>query len=182
MITVCYRKTMNGAKRTVPDTEISLRRPSKREAVVALSQQWNLAHEARKRQDEARKAKAVALGLPKDAPTTVVEQEQARIVRQDTEAVKERTRALVPNDTDRKYAVRWIVNRVAQENGVLPEVIFSESRNRFYVAVRHHAIVRVYLAFPNMSLPWIGRQFGRDHTTILHALVQSGQWQRREVT
>lgn len=179
MMTISFKRTMAGAKQLRPDPGIDLRRASRREAVIAQAQTWNLAQDARKRQEEARKAKAVQLGLPKHANATMVEQEQARVVRQNTAEVNERTRAMVPNDTDRKYTVRWIINRVAQENGVLPEVILGNSRNRFYVAVRYQAMVRAYLAFPNMSLGWLGRHFCRDHTTFLHALQKSGHWQPR---
>lgn len=71
----------------------------------------------------------------------------------------------------RGQLARDIIRLTAQQHGVTTTDVMGPRRQRAMVAARHEAIWRVSVAFPDMSLPQIGRVFGgRDHTTILHAI------------
>ena len=63
-----------------------------------------------------------------------------------------------------------IIREVAEKTGVSYDLIMSPSRNKRIVAARDQAIRAVCDEYSNLSLPQIGRIFGRDHTTILHSL------------
>ncbi len=61
-----------------------------------------------------------------------------------------------------------IVSETAREFGVEETEIMSARRQRGLIVPRHTAM---YLSrqLTTFSLPMIGRHFGRDHTTIMHA-------------
>jgi len=82
-----------------------------------------------------------------------------------------------PDDIDR--APVEIIKRVCDRHGVTLFAIRGKCRAAFLAAVRHQAIVRVYLARPKASLPEIGRWFDLDHTTILSAVRKSGLYTPR---
>lgn len=67
-----------------------------------------------------------------------------------------------------------IIAQVAAEHGRTVADILGVSRLRVIVEARHDAIAAVHVAHPKMSLPRLGRIFGRDHTTILHVLRRKG--------
>ena len=71
---------------------------------------------------------------------------------------------------------KHIIERVAGEHGMLPAHITGDQRARRFVSVRYKAIAEVRRIYPEKSLPWLGRQFNRDHTTILHALRKLGMY------
>lgn len=73
-----------------------------------------------------------------------------------------------------KAQVRKVIEAVCERHEVSYTDVMSRSRFADIVACRHEAIVAVASAFPWMSLPKIGRVFGRDHTSILHALDKFG--------
>lgn len=64
--------------------------------------------------------------------------------------------------------VKTIISAVARELNVEPFDIISSRRTRNILVPRHIAIT-LSTALTNRSLPWIGRMFNRDHTSILHA-------------
>ena len=70
--------------------------------------------------------------------------------------------------------VRRIIERVARAHGMLPVQITGDQRAKPFVKARYDAIAEVRRIYPEKSLPWLGRQFNRDHTTILHALRKMG--------
>ncbi|MGA0595635.1 helix-turn-helix domain-containing protein [Enterovirga sp. CN4-39] len=70
---------------------------------------------------------------------------------------------------------RRIIARVARRYGVTPEAILGTSHSARIVAIRWEAIRLVRRAHPHRSLPWIGQQFNRDHSTIMHALRKMGE-------
>lgn len=84
------------------------------------------------------------------------------------------TAKLAVDPADISRTAPEIIALVGSEFGVTASAIRGECRARFLVAVRHRAIVRIYLAKPRASLPQIGKWFGRDHTTILHAVQKAG--------
>ena len=73
-----------------------------------------------------------------------------------------------------KAQVRKVIEAVCDRHEITYTDVMSRSRFADVVAARHEAIVAVASAFPWMSLPKIGRVFGRDHTSILHALDKFG--------
>lgn len=73
-----------------------------------------------------------------------------------------------------KAQVRKVIEAVCNRHEITYTDVMSRSRFADVVAARHEAIVAVAAAFPWMSLPKIGRVFGRDHTSILHALDKFG--------
>lgn len=62
-----------------------------------------------------------------------------------------------------------IVEDVMLWSGVSPQALFSDRRARY---VAHPRQLAMWLAFKctSLSIPKIGRKFGRDHTTVLHAI------------
>jgi chromosomal replication initiation ATPase DnaA len=86
---------------------------------------------------------------------------------------------LIRMTLDRFPALRAIVYDTAREHGLSVRDIMSRERLAPTVAARHEAIRRVaaHVQWSPTNRPgkvWgaarIGRLFGRDHTTILHAL------------
>lgn len=73
-----------------------------------------------------------------------------------------------------KTPPRDIIKRVAVEHRLRPEEITGESRRLPIVRARHAAMAAIYVERPDLSLPQIGRAFGKDHTTVLSALQKLG--------
>lgn len=71
---------------------------------------------------------------------------------------------------DWKVPARDIIAEVARRHGVKYGEILGPRGPRSITAVRTEAIREVADARPDLSMVAIGRIFGRDHTTILHAL------------
>jgi len=68
-----------------------------------------------------------------------------------------------------------IIRYHAEKSDYTYNDIIGPRRQRKLVAVRQQAMVDVYVQCPHLSLPQIGRRFGgKDHTTILHAVVKLG--------
>lgn len=70
--------------------------------------------------------------------------------------------------------MRALITRIAEDHGLTYADMIGKSRKRHIVAARYEAIWAVKDARPCMSLPKIGRLFGKDHKTILHALNKRG--------
>lgn len=75
-----------------------------------------------------------------------------------------------------------IINEVAAKHKVSAGEIKGPRRNRYIVAARFEAILRIHRELPHMSLPQIGRVFNRDHTSILHAIRKYGAQAEGEAT
>ncbi len=73
-----------------------------------------------------------------------------------------------------KAQVKQVIEAVCAKHEIPYSDVMGRKRFREIVAARHEAIVAVAEAFPWMSLPKLGRVFGRDHTTIMHALQKFG--------
>ena len=78
--------------------------------------------------------------------------------------------APVATPLTRREQMMQVVARVAGEHGVTVADIMSRSRKANLVLARYDAIASVERQFPGISSVMLGRLFGRDHTTILHAL------------
>lgn len=85
-----------------------------------------------------------------------------------------------------QLTTRDAVNRIIKDvaaaagTGVTVADVMGRSRYAEIVAVRHKAMAEVYAAFPWMSYPQMGRLFGRDHSTCMHALQKMGVLKPRQ--
>jgi chromosomal replication initiation ATPase DnaA len=70
--------------------------------------------------------------------------------------------------------VRGIIRLVAESHGLTPEIIKGERRCRVVVGARYEAIREIVRFYPEWTLPRIGRELNKDHTSILHALRKLG--------
>ena len=82
-----------------------------------------------------------------------------------------KTITVIPID---KVAVRDIIERVAAKHGFTAEQILGHRRSIPIVVARQEAMCEAAKLRPDMSLPELGRQFKRDHTTLIHALRKGG--------
>lgn len=77
---------------------------------------------------------------------------------------------------ERLKPVAEIIKEVAEKHGVTPAQILGPRRSYPIVAARHEAMAQAYLERPDLSIVQIGRQFKRDHTTLLSAAKKMGVW------
>jgi chromosomal replication initiator protein len=63
-----------------------------------------------------------------------------------------------------------IIGEVAALYGMEPRAILGRRRTPVVVMARQHAYAEVKARRSHLSLPAIGKAFGRDHTTILHGI------------
>lgn len=128
------------------------------------------------------KKNGVGVGVRIIDPAWVARQQAKLAAREDEEADRlaaerefrrlTRIQAIpsVPTYWHSTETIRSIIATVAEEHGVSAQDILSSIRNRKIVLARQHAIHEVKARRPGLSLPQIGRAFGRDHTTVLHSL------------
>lgn len=65
---------------------------------------------------------------------------------------------------------RAIIDLVSQAHGISYAEIMGRSRVNPIVAARQAAMFEVHKRRPDLTLPQLGKIFGKDHTTILHAI------------
>ena len=65
--------------------------------------------------------------------------------------------------------IRAILQTVSQESGVLVGEILGEGLKRRVTGPRQEAMRRMKVLAPSPSFARIGRWFGRDHSTVIHA-------------
>lgn len=72
-------------------------------------------------------------------------------------------------DADRRTGIREIIHSVADYYNIKPSELVGKRRTRNVVRPRQ---VAIYLAklLTTKSLPDIGREFNRDHTTVIHSI------------
>jgi hypothetical protein len=73
-----------------------------------------------------------------------------------------------------KDEFRRIIDLVARMHGSSYRAVMSKTRFKPHPLARQACICAIRQAYPNRSLPEIGRIFGRDHTTVLHAMRVRG--------
>lgn len=71
-----------------------------------------------------------------------------------------------------------IIQTIATEQGVTVEQILSPLRSKPVTRARHMAMAAIRVARPQLSLPVIGRMFGRDHTSVLHGIRRANKDRR----
>lgn len=109
----------------------------------------------------------------REAEAKIREAEEKARLQQEAEFRRlTRTQAIptVPTYWHSTETIRSIIATVADEHGVSVQDILSVTRSQKIVLARQHAIHEVKTRRPSLSLPQIGRTFGRDHTTVLHSL------------
>jgi hypothetical protein len=72
------------------------------------------------------------------------------------------------------HSWRFLVAYAAAKYGVSSEEVLGNVRSRDIVLARQEAIYECYRHI-SMSLPALGRRFGRDHTTILHSIRRAAK-------
>lgn len=75
-----------------------------------------------------------------------------------------------------RYRASEIIRIIAHQSELTVTEVLGSSRKFSIVRVRQQAMAYVYVLCPHLSLPQIGTQFGRDHTTVLHAVRKLGVW------
>jgi len=83
-------------------------------------------------------------------------------------------RPVLPAGAGAAQSGRGIVAEVAAQHGVAAAEILSHDRRRIVVLARHDAIWRC-AAETAMSLPQLGRLFGRDHSSIGWAIMSRAE-------
>jgi len=73
-----------------------------------------------------------------------------------------------------RVLVADIIRQAAERHGISARRLLGRGMNRQLVEARVDAMATAYVARPDLSLPALGRLFGRDHTTILHAVRKAG--------
>lgn len=160
-------RTMANAKRVVEDRPIELRPFSRRQAVINLVEQWNLAKQAKERELEERRRRET-------------ERQEAYIRARDAaREAHERAREITPEPNPRSTPQEIIARVLAWHPGVSKAEVLGSSRAVPVVEARYDCIVAVYLNCSMdgrpYSMPRLGRIFGgRDHSSIYHCLAKRG--------
>jgi chromosomal replication initiation ATPase DnaA len=86
--------------------------------------------------------------------------------------------AIARKDLSPHTPLQRIIDLVARMHGVSFAAVMGKSRRRHVVLARFAAICAVKEIRPCMTLPTLGRLFGRDHTSILNALDRRAAGER----
>lgn len=102
------------------------------------------------------------------------EAEQRKAAREAREAElrakKRHAAALMVVPAEMKVPVRQIIDSVAAKHGLTYNDIVGRSRRFDIAAARKEAMKMANSLRPDLSMPQLGIQFKRDHTSILYAL------------
>jgi hypothetical protein len=82
--------------------------------------------------------------------------------------------ALAEQLQTKRTHIKHLIATAAAANGVTYEAIMSRARPRDVCRARFDAIAAVVNAYPDMSFPRVGKIFGRDHSSVMHALMKRG--------
>ncbi len=74
-----------------------------------------------------------------------------------------------------KIPIRDILRAICEHYEVTVDAIMASNRQTVMTPIRDEAIRAVADARPGMSLPELGRVFGRDPTTIRHSLLKTAK-------
>ncbi len=131
---------------------------------------------------EARKRADLAKQLPKPVVFKSAEQIAEQRRERDRRMFEKAAEKFPITIPDEQNSARSIIARVAEEHGLTLEDILSVTRKRKIMLARREAIYRVWIEKSPIGLAEIGRRFGLDHTTVLHALRVSGVTDTRQRT
>lgn len=94
-------------------------------------------------------------------------------------AEREAFRPQVPDMTAFERTPKQLLRLVADYSGFKVGDVVGPRRQKDLVKARQQAMGALYLTFPHLSLPAIGRIMGgKDHTTVLHACRKIGAYPR----
>lgn len=165
MFVASYRNTERGIR--ARDTELPIIREAKKEAAeIIRAAKRKAMEEAHRIVDEAR---SFAKELMSEAAAI---RDNAKVVSV-RDAAKYASQSSMLDCEDSTPAIE-LIKQVADKHGISVSDLKSESRNVHIVAIRHEAMALVYEKRPDLSLPQIGKIFGRDHTTVLAAVRKMG--------
>jgi hypothetical protein len=135
--------------------------------VNSLAEQHSRHQEVRSRLWGSIRPPRPVIELPPPDPV-VGERMKALFAGADEEAVEKTHYA--PFNFLKRPGPQAIVKLVALKHGVSSREILGHQRYLRIVAARHESMWLIHTHCPWLSIPEIGRVFGRDHTTVLHAL------------
>lgn len=118
----------------------------------------------------AAEAKRAAKEAAKEAAKAALKEEEARKAALAMKATQAYRIIIINQATEEKQPARCIIERVSTAFGIPYREVMGASRTREVAAARQVAMYEVRKARPDLSLPQIGRIFGRDHTTVIHAV------------
>lgn len=91
-----------------------------------------------------------------------------------SEALGAVERRLHKVDLPGRQSAMGIIEETAKRHGVPVLTLFSTRRFPWVAKARMEAMAAIAVARPDLSAKAIGRYFGKDHTTVLHALHKAG--------
>ncbi len=125
------------------------------------------------------KTRALACALPRPVvgprrPTPAFNSEQHRelVLERSWRLAKAAFAKAFPHLSVGCLSMKEIVAEVAAKHGLSADDLLGPLRTVVFVRPRHEAIYRIAVERPDLSYPQIGKYFGRDHTTALHAVKQ----------
>lgn len=125
-----------------------------------------LAAEARrKRKEEERLRKEVQERL-----------KRAQQIQRELDELSARTMATLEAVKQGAVSPKQVIAESAILHGVSVAQILGKSRASEVVLARRYAIARIYVERPDLSLCQIAREFGKDHSSIHHAIKVAGVW------
>lgn len=134
--------------------------------MLAAGKTYSQEAESRRRAELGRQLR---LKAEKQARKALMAMEAERLFR---EAQAEYRRAM--RERMGRLSADLIIEDVAAECGLTPADIVGPSVRAHIVSARWRAVAEVKRAWPELSLPVLGKIFKRDHTTILNALRKMG--------
>lgn len=112
----------------------------------------------------------VVVNPPPSPPPAPPEEEEAA----PAPAKKIRFKERVPLDMLRPCSWRFLLRLASIKHRIPEQTILGSARMQTITEARHDAIAMVY-QHTQLSMPAVGRFFGKDHTTVLHALRKLGR-------
>jgi len=128
----------------------------------------------RVRERRREEARAAQIAAEVEKRRQAAEKEESRKAAQAMKATQAYRIIVVNEAHEGKYPARSIIERVSVAMGIPYREIVGASRMRDIAEARQVAMYEVRKLRPDLSLPQIGRIFGRDHTTVLHAVQKIG--------
>jgi chromosomal replication initiation ATPase DnaA len=113
--------------------------------------------------------------------TSALDEVRDQAMRMAGEIVAQLPKVTVPEEIAPPSAlplVSDIIRAAALRHGVSVRAILGPRKDRMVVVARMEAMATAYDVRRDLSLPAIGRLFGRDHTTILNAARKAGVWRQ----
>lgn len=149
-----------------------------RSNMVESNPRYQAAVAEQRRREKAKIAARIEaiIAEPKPKPDPITPTEQIRKFRRerDREMFEAAAQRFPLPETIKITSVKDIMAQVASEHGVTLNDILGQRRTRKIMLARREAVYRVWTEKSPIGLAEVGRHFGLDHTTVLHALRKMG--------